>query len=66
MEAREDMTVSEICAPVSVVLFLFITFLNILRLMLIHSSGLGNIGGTIVPQYKPSLTFFISLKYVLK
>lgn len=66
VEAREDMTLSEICTPVSVVLFLSITFVNSLRLMLIHSSGLGNIGGTIIPQYKPALTFFISLKYVLK
>lgn len=43
MEAREDTMVSETHAPVSVVLFLFVTFLNILKLMLIHSSGLKNI-----------------------
>lgn len=43
MEAREDVMVSETPAPVSVVLFLLIKFLNIVKLTFIHRSILENI-----------------------
>lgn len=65
-EAREDVMVSETHAAVSVILFLFITFSNIVKLMLIHSSGLENIEDIHNPTIYTNINILHIIKIVLK